>query len=215
MSGKHRTSDPRRGSLRRSDVGCLTSIERPVGARNANDSDVDDARPCPFPDSRRPIRPVPRFQAHRPADHRIDGRLRHDAGLHQHGVRARIARDFASAFSSVRHASRRVAACCDRRRVRASLARARPHIAKTIRSGRTATMAWKTDDLIVQLAGDQHGIVTRAQLLERGITTHDVTARVRRGRFGLVHRGVYAVGPLRSPCTKRWRQSLPAVRAPS
>jgi very-short-patch-repair endonuclease len=63
-------------------------------------------------------------------------------------------------------------------------------------------MAWKTDDLVARLAGDQHGIVTRAQLLERGITTHDVTARVRRGRFGLVHRGVYAVGPLRSPCTR-------------
>lgn len=63
-------------------------------------------------------------------------------------------------------------------------------------------MVWKTDESIARLAADQHGIVTRAQLLERGITPHGVSARVRNGRFGLLHRGVYAVGPFRSPRAK-------------
>lgn len=60
-------------------------------------------------------------------------------------------------------------------------------------------MAANPDDLIAKLAAEQHGLLTRAQLLEHGVTAHTVTARVRARRFRLVHRGVYLIGPLVSP----------------
>lgn len=56
-----------------------------------------------------------------------------------------------------------------------------------------------TDDLITGIAAEQHGLITRAQLLERGVSVGSVSARVRTGRFRLVHRGVYVVGPLVPP----------------
>ena len=47
---------------------------------------------------------------------------------------------------------------------------------------------------MLALAAGQHGVVTRAQLRELGMTDHAIEYRLRRGRLHPVHRGVYAVG---------------------
>jgi very-short-patch-repair endonuclease len=44
------------------------------------------------------------------------------------------------------------------------------------------------------LAADQHGVVSAAQLLQRGLTRKAILVRARNGRLHAVHRGVYAVG---------------------
>lgn len=50
------------------------------------------------------------------------------------------------------------------------------------------------DRLISSLAGDQHGVVGRRQLLDRGVGRHAIDHRISRGRLHLLHRGLYAVG---------------------
>jgi predicted transcriptional regulator of viral defense system len=44
------------------------------------------------------------------------------------------------------------------------------------------------------LAGRQHGVVSRAQLLRIGLTDSAISRRVRAGALHRVHTGVYAVG---------------------
>ncbi|MGH7554166.1 MAG: type IV toxin-antitoxin system AbiEi family antitoxin domain-containing protein, partial [Longimicrobiales bacterium] len=60
-------------------------------------------------------------------------------------------------------------------------------------------MAPHTDHLIANLAAHQLGLVTRAQLLQRGVSGDSVDSRVRAGRLRPIHRGVYLVGPLVVP----------------
>jgi hypothetical protein len=48
--------------------------------------------------------------------------------------------------------------------------------------------------VIARLATSQYGVVTRAQLLRAGITTHEIRGRVRAGALLCVHRGVYRAG---------------------
>lgn len=48
--------------------------------------------------------------------------------------------------------------------------------------------------MIAELAGGQHGLVARAQLLDKGVTSEQVAYRLAAGRLHLLHRGVYAVG---------------------
>jgi Protein of unknown function (DUF559)/Transcriptional regulator, AbiEi antitoxin len=50
------------------------------------------------------------------------------------------------------------------------------------------------DRRIAALAGEQHGVASRAQLTKLGLTTNELDRRVANGRLHLVHRGVYAVG---------------------
>ncbi len=45
-----------------------------------------------------------------------------------------------------------------------------------------------------ELAQSQHGVVTRAQLMERGLTSKAIAHRIRTGRLHRLWRGVYAVG---------------------
>jgi very-short-patch-repair endonuclease len=49
-------------------------------------------------------------------------------------------------------------------------------------------------DIAARLAADQHGVVSRAQLLQAGLTPEAIKRRVRAGRLHPIHRGVYAVG---------------------
>jgi very-short-patch-repair endonuclease len=51
------------------------------------------------------------------------------------------------------------------------------------------------------LAGRQHGVVARWQLLQLGLSKHEIQYRVEIGRLRTVHAGVYAVG--HNPLTER------------
>jgi very-short-patch-repair endonuclease len=55
------------------------------------------------------------------------------------------------------------------------------------------------DAVIFELARRQHGAVSRAQLVRRGVSDHAIGVRVRDGRLSPVHRGVYLVGPVADP----------------
>jgi very-short-patch-repair endonuclease/predicted transcriptional regulator of viral defense system len=58
-----------------------------------------------------------------------------------------------------------------------------------------STRAGKASGLaLAGLAGEQHGVVARRQLLELGFTKTQITGRVQRGHLHAVHRGVYSVG---------------------
>ena len=52
----------------------------------------------------------------------------------------------------------------------------------------------RNDFAIAALARRQHGVVTRAQLIEAGFTPAAIKQRVSGGRLHQLHRGVYAVG---------------------
>jgi very-short-patch-repair endonuclease len=51
-----------------------------------------------------------------------------------------------------------------------------------------------SDRVIAALAGAQYGVVTRAQLLERGLTKTQIDRRIRARRLHRLYQGVYAVG---------------------
>lgn len=58
------------------------------------------------------------------------------------------------------------------------------------------------------LANRQHGVITRAQLLELGLSRHAIAHRIARGRLHPLWRGVYAVGrPTVSP-RGRWMAAV-------
>lgn len=55
------------------------------------------------------------------------------------------------------------------------------------------------EHILRELGVAQHGVVTRTQLLERGLSVHAVDRLVRTGRFTVLQRGIYQVGPLPLP----------------
>ena len=62
-----------------------------------------------------------------------------------------------------------------------------------------------TPDLRVsEFAAGQHGIVTREQLFELGLTRQGITRRVQNARLHRLHRGVYAVGHTALPLRGLW-----------
>jgi hypothetical protein len=61
-----------------------------------------------------------------------------------------------------------------------------------VRHGRTTTRS--VDGEIAALAGGQHGVVSRAQLISLGLGPGAIDDRLRRGALHAVHRGVFAVG---------------------
>jgi very-short-patch-repair endonuclease len=58
--------------------------------------------------------------------------------------------------------------------------------------GQTVPLA--LDEVIGALAGRQHGVVGRAQMLAAGLTVRAIDHRIQTGRLHLLYRGVYAVG---------------------
>ncbi len=69
------------------------------------------------------------------------------------------------------------------------------------RDSRRNRQAWK-------LAGEQHGVVARRQLLELEFNAREIEHRVRRGRLHLVMRGVYAVGWPGLTQKRRWMAAV-------
>jgi hypothetical protein len=59
-----------------------------------------------------------------------------------------------------------------------------------------------------ELAGRQHGVVARRQLLALGFNAREVEHRLARGRLRLVMRGVYTVGWPRLTSEQRWMASV-------
>jgi hypothetical protein len=59
-----------------------------------------------------------------------------------------------------------------------------------------------------ELAGRQHGVVARRQLLALGFNSREIEHRVARGRLHLVMRGVYAVGWPRLTAKRRWMAAV-------
>src|SRR5690606_14457670 len=57
----------------------------------------------------------------------------------------------------------------------------------------------ETELILHQLGAAQHGVVARAQLLERGLARHAVDRLVRTRRVIVLERGVYQIGPLPLP----------------
>src|SRR3954452_19831617 len=58
------------------------------------------------------------------------------------------------------------------------------------------------------LAALQHGLVTRRQLLELGLTPKAVKHRIQRGRLHPIDRGVYAVGRPQLTERARWMSAV-------
>ncbi len=59
---------------------------------------------------------------------------------------------------------------------------------------RVKCSAGDVDPVIASLAGAQHGIVARSQLLDAGIDRKAIEVRLKRNRLHRLHAGVYAVG---------------------
>jgi very-short-patch-repair endonuclease len=59
---------------------------------------------------------------------------------------------------------------------------------------RTQSLIRSADPVIATIAGRQHGVVARWQLLDAGLTARQIKLRLRSGRLHQVHRGVYLVG---------------------
>jgi len=62
--------------------------------------------------------------------------------------------------------------------------------------------------VLAGLAGKQHGVVARRQLLPPGFTRHEVQDRLDTGRLHRIHRGVYAVGHRKLTLKGRWMAAV-------
>jgi hypothetical protein len=57
-----------------------------------------------------------------------------------------------------------------------------------------AALSRTVEERLALMASAAHGVVTRRQLLEAGVTRHEISARLRRGELLREHPGVYRVG---------------------
>jgi very-short-patch-repair endonuclease len=64
------------------------------------------------------------------------------------------------------------------------------------------------DRAALRIAGDQHGIVSRTQLIEAGATARRIQLRVKSGWLRPVHRGVYLVGSVPPPKARHFAACL-------
>jgi very-short-patch-repair endonuclease len=61
------------------------------------------------------------------------------------------------------------------------------------------------------MAGRQHGLVARRQLIDAGVGPRAIEERIGRGRLHVVHRGVYAVGHTAFSVRGRWMAAVLAA----
>ena len=73
-------------------------------------------------------------------------------------------------------------------------------------------MGAELEDLITDLAGRQHGLVTRAQLLALGVSPRGIEGRLRGRRLRAVHRGIYRAGSVASLRERKMAAVLAAGR---
>jgi very-short-patch-repair endonuclease len=66
----------------------------------------------------------------------------------------------------------------------------------------------RPEAVISSLAGQQHGVVTSAQLVAAGWSKDQIAGRARAGSLRAVHRGVYLAGPLETPHTAAMAAAL-------
>lgn len=78
---------------------------------------------------------------------------------------------------------------------------------------RDSTHPRSIDDAILALAIGQHGVVTRRQLVDAGLTRGMVGSRLATGRLRLLHRGVYLLGNLKGPLEPGRAREMAAVLA--
>jgi very-short-patch-repair endonuclease len=71
-------------------------------------------------------------------------------------------------------------------------------------------MASRSDrnSAIWQLVRRQHGVITRSQLLELGLSKAAIAHRLRTGRLHRLHRGVYVIGGRKVDCLARWMAAV-------
>lgn len=75
--------------------------------------------------------------------------------------------------------------------------------------GKTSARSW--DQEIARLAGQQHGVVARRQLLEMGMGRKAIDGRLQRGRLHEYSRGLYVVGARRISRRGRWMAAVLAA----
>lgn len=68
-----------------------------------------------------------------------------------------------------------------------------------VRLERTPSARQRTDEVIGRIAAQQHGLVSRTQLIRAGVPQHVIAHRVTAKLLRPVHSGVYRVGPLVPP----------------
>ena len=76
---------------------------------------------------------------------------------------------------------------------------------------RALSTARPTDRLIAELAGHQHGVVSRAQLLAAGFSAAAIGRRLESGRLHHVQPGVYSVGHALVSAEGRWMAAVLAA----
>lgn len=74
-------------------------------------------------------------------------------------------------------------------------------------------MAPTVEAEIAEAAARQHGVVTRAQLIQIGLTKDGIQSRLRAGRLRPLHRGVYLPGTLVGPLRPARHREMAAVLA--
>jgi hypothetical protein len=94
------------------------------------------------------------------------------------------------------------------------------HAPATLSRVEPQTTGHAREERIAALAATQHGIVTREQLMELGLSRSAVGRRLRSGRLRPLHTGVYLMGPIEPDCARgiqvirlTWRETNPVMEA--
>ena len=75
------------------------------------------------------------------------------------------------------------------------------------------TQSTTAEQKIARIAGRAHGVVTRAELLQAGLTAKQIALRVRKGLLIAQYRGVYRVGHASPSVLARYTAAVKAAGA--